>query len=72
MFQEKYFADTFEPEFEVTPKQELQNAPHLVNIPAGVPRPDVKKLNAEEISVFVRFTADAVAGLLGLSKGGSK
>jgi threonine synthase len=72
MFQEKYFADTFEPEFEVIPKQELRNAPHLVNIPAGVPRPDVKKLNAEEISVFVRFTADAVAGLLGLSKGGSK
>jgi threonine synthase len=72
MFQEKYFADTFEPEFEVTPKQELRNAPHLVNIPAGVPRPDVKQLNAEEFSTFVRFTADAVAGLLGLSEGSQK
>lgn len=67
IFQEKYFSDSFEPEFEVTPKPELRNAPHLVNIPAGVPRPDVKKLNEEEFDTFVRFTAGAVAEHLGLS-----
>jgi threonine synthase len=67
IFQEKYFSDSFQPEFEVTPKPELQNSPHLVNIPAGVPRPDMKKLNEEEFDTFVRFTAGAVAEHLGLS-----
>jgi threonine synthase len=70
IFQDKYFAGTFEPEFEVTPKQELQNAPQLVRIPAGVPQPDARKLNAEEFSAFVRYTAGAVAQMLGLSEAG--
>ncbi len=67
IFQEKYFSDSFEPEFEVIPRRELQNAPHLVNIPAGVPRPDLKPLSEEEFHAFVRFTAGAVAEHLGLS-----
>jgi len=71
MFQNKYFSGSFEPEFEVTPKPELQNAPHLVQIPAGIPRPDARKLNAEELSAFVHFTAGAVAELLGLSGAGA-
>jgi threonine synthase len=67
IFQEKYFSGSFEPEFEVVPRRELQNAPHLVNIPAGVPRPDLKPLSGEELHAFVRFAAGAVAEHLGLS-----
>lgn len=69
MFQEKYFSDSFEPEFEVTPREELQNAPHLVHIPDEVPRPDLRQLNDEEFRAFVRFTAGVVAELLGLKPG---
>ena len=61
-FQEKYFADRFEPEFEVNPKPELQNAPHLIAPPDDVPRPlPGKHLEADALSRFVEYTAGAIA-----------
>jgi threonine synthase len=68
VFQEKYFSNSFEPEFEVVPREELRNAPHLISLPAGVPRPDLKrKLEPAEFSEFVRCTVDIIAKLLGLN-----
>ncbi|GLI34970.1 threonine synthase [Desulforhabdus amnigena] len=67
VFQEKYFSDRFEPEFEVVPKKELQNAPVLVSPPESVPSPGQgKPLDPEEFKTFVEYTAKSVADLLGL------
>jgi threonine synthase len=70
VFQDKYFTDGFEPEFEVTPRQELRNAPHVIEIPEGIPRPDRGKLEPAEFAEFVAHTARNIAGLLGLAKHG--
>lgn len=74
VFQEKYFTDAFEPEFEVTPKPELRNAPHALNLPDSVPNPKNRKLDPEEFSQFVKYSAAAIADLLGLKQlqGGTK
>ncbi|SPF39864.1 L-threonine synthase [Syntrophobacter sp. SbD1] len=66
VFQDKYFFDTFEPEFEVTPKPELQNAPLLLDLPDSVPSPAKGKLSAAEFEEFVEFTALRIAGVLDL------
>jgi threonine synthase len=66
-FQEKYFADSFDPEFEVLPKAELQNAPHLVAPPAGVPRPaQGKPLEVDALRKFIEYTAGEIAKMLEL------
>lgn len=66
-FQEKYFCDSFEPEFEVSPRKELQNAPLLVSPPQGVPIPRPgSTLDAGQFRTFVEYTAGAVAEILGL------
>lgn len=66
-FQEKYFADCFEPEFEIEPKAELRNAPHFVSPPEEIPRPGPgKNLSGEELQSFVEYTARAIARLLDL------
>lgn len=66
-FQEKYFADNFEPEFEVTPKPELQNRPHLITLPETVPAPRPgSTLPQGEMEQFVEHAAKATAELLGL------
>jgi threonine synthase len=68
-FQEKYFADRFEPEFEVNPKAELRNAPHLIAPPDEVPRPGPgKHLEAEALESFIEYTAGAIAERLGLKR----
>jgi threonine synthase len=68
-FQEKYFTDNFEPDFEVIPKPELQNAPHLIVPPEGTPRPQPgKQLDAEAFDEFVEYTSGAIAELLALKK----
>ncbi len=68
-FQEKYFTDCFEPEFEVRPKVELQNAPRLVAPPDNVPRPTPgKQLAPEALESFVSYTAGAIAESLGLKR----
>lgn len=66
-FQEKYFCGNFEPEFEIVPRSDLQNAPHLISPPEGVPKPEPgKKMEAGEFQAFVEYAAKAVASLLGL------
>lgn len=66
-FQERYFNDSFEAEFEVVPRKELQNAPHLVAPPEGVPRPQPgRPLDEGEMQEFVDYTARSIAALLGL------
>ena len=66
-FQEKYFANEFEPEFEITPKPGLQNAPHLIVPPDDVPKPAPgKHLEAEALTRFIEYTAGAIAELLEL------
>ena len=69
VFQEKYFTDSFEPEYGVTPRAELRNAPVLVAPPDGMPGPGQgKTLTPEEFDAFVRYTAQTVAGVLGVGK----
>ncbi|MGV8075292.1 MAG: threonine synthase [Syntrophobacteraceae bacterium] len=66
-FQEKYFTNTFEPEFEVAPRNELQNAPYPVQLPQGTPCPGQgKQLDPAEFQSFVECAAGAVSELLGL------
>jgi threonine synthase len=69
IFQEKYFADGFEPEFEVIPRPELRNAPSLIAPPDEVPRPAPgKQLEAEAFKQFVAYAAGAIAELLELKR----
>jgi threonine synthase len=67
MFQERYFADAFEPEFGVNPKKELQNIPVLVTPPANIPIPGSgRTLTNEELQLFVEHTGQAIADILNL------
>jgi len=67
MFQEKYFSNTFEPEFEVVPSKELQNAPLLVEPPEDVPCPKPgRPLEQAEFQAFVEYEGAAIAEILGL------
>jgi threonine synthase len=68
VFQEKYFLDTFEPEFDVTPKPELQNAPLSLSLPDSVPNPAKDKLNPEQFTEFVQYTASSIAKMLDLKQ----
>lgn len=69
IFQEKYFSDSFEPEFGVVPREDLKNAPVLVEPPSGIAGPAAeRKLEAEEYRVFVECTADIIARQLGLRR----
>lgn len=67
VFQEKYFCNTFEPEYEVIPSKELQNSPYLIKLPRHVPNPGTgQALGASEFKQFVDYTASAIAELLDL------
>ncbi len=66
VFQEKYFLNTFEPEFEVVPKQELRNTPCTVTLPDSVPNPAKSRLQPGEFRQFVEHTSAEIAKLLGL------
>jgi threonine synthase len=67
VFQEKYFSDSFEPEYEVTPRKELQNRPHLIAPPEGIPRPSQgAPLDASDFQRFLRYSGSEIARLLGL------
>jgi threonine synthase len=68
VFQDKYFLDTFEPEFEVTPKPELQNAPLSLRLPDSVPNPAKGKLSPEQFKEFVEYTSSIIAGILDLKQ----
>jgi threonine synthase len=68
-FQEKYFSDSFEPEFEVTPREELKNAPELLQPPPEVPRPEPgRPLENDSLKSFVEYCAGTIADRLGLQK----
>jgi threonine synthase len=67
VFQDKYFSDGFEPEYEVSPQKELQNRPHLISPPDGVPSPSQNlRLEPAEFDRFLQFSGEEIAGLLGL------
>lgn len=68
-FQEMYFNGSFDPEFGVIPKKELQNAPQLVK-PENLmkfPEPG-KPLDGEDLKNFVNSIASEIAQILNLEK----
>ncbi|NLD38755.1 MAG: threonine synthase [Desulfatiglans sp.] len=68
-FQEKYFNDSFEPEFNVKPVQELKNFPMFVK-PSTLeifPSPG-RPLSGKEMDKFVDSMSTEIAGILGLEK----
>ena len=66
-FQEMYFENKFPPEYEVTPRSELINAPEYITPPTGVPVPTSEKpLFNEELKTFVAETAAVIAQKLDL------
>jgi threonine synthase len=68
-FQEKYFNDSFEPEFNVKPVPELKNFPALVK-PVSVekfPAPG-RPLSGKEMDKFIDSMSTEIAGILGLEK----
>ncbi len=68
-FQERYFNDSFEPEFNVKPVQELKNFPMLVK-PSKLgkfPAPG-NPLTVKEMEEFVTMMSSEIAGILGLEK----
>jgi len=68
-FQEMYFENRFPPEFEITPKKALQNAPRLVRPKDldAVPTAE-KPLEGKDLERFVKQTAEAIAKTLKLVK----
>jgi threonine synthase len=68
-FQAMYFENRFPPEFEITPKKSLQNAPRLVK-PNGLDvLPSAEKpLGGKDLERFVRRTAEAIAEKLNLKQ----
>jgi len=68
-FQDMYFQDTFPPEFGVTPREELKNAPSLIK-PEKLqkfPQPG-KPLQGDDMKRFVDETAAEIARILELKK----
>jgi len=68
-FQDMYFEDRFDPEFGVSPREELKNAPALVK-PENLrryPEPG-KPLQGEDMKLFIHETVSEIAKILGLEK----
>ncbi|NVL90367.1 MAG: threonine synthase [Desulfobacterales bacterium] len=67
-FQEMYFENRFPPEFEITPKKALQNAPRLVRPKDLDTVPTAEKpLEGKDLERFVKRTTESIAKELGLS-----
>lgn len=66
-FQAMYFEDQFPPEFEISPRESLQNAPQLVRPKDldAVPTPE-EPLEGKDFDRFVQRTAEEIANALGL------
>ena len=60
--------DAFEPEFEVVPKPELQNAPLSLSLPDSIPNPAKGKLSQGQFNEFVEYTSSVIAGMLDLKQ----
>ncbi|MGC8490299.1 MAG: threonine synthase [Syntrophobacteraceae bacterium] len=67
-FQDKYFLDAFEPEFEIAPRKEMQNAPFSLQLPDSVPSPARFTLGPDEFRKFVEYSASVIADVLGLKR----
>ena len=68
-FQDMYFQDTFPPEFGVTPREELKNAPSLIK-PERLqrfPQPG-KPLQGEDMKRFIEETVAEIARILELKR----
>jgi len=67
-FQNQYFQNTFEPEFEIIPKNELQNFPELIK-PKDIklPAPGAP-LDPDSFQLFVNKTSSEIASCLQLKK----
>ena len=68
-FQEMYFNDSFGPDFDVRPRNELKNASSLVR-PEGLkryPEPG-RPLKGKDMDLFIKGMANEIAGILGLRK----
>lgn len=68
-FQEKYFSNSFEPEFNVTPREDLKNMPLLVR-PGSLgkyPAPG-NPLTGEDMTNFINRMSSEIAGILGLER----
>jgi threonine synthase len=68
-FQEKYFNDSFEPEFNVNPIEDLKNFPQLVKPETlnKYPAPG-NPLESEDMEEFVVKMSSEIANILGLEK----
>ena len=67
-FQNKYFEDSFEPDYEIGPKEEFKNKPRFIK-PAELrklPSPGTS-LEPEEFKAFVQASAEEIAKAMGLS-----
>ncbi|OPX40508.1 MAG: threonine synthase [Desulfobacteraceae bacterium 4484_190.3] len=68
-FQEKYFEDSFEPDFEVIPDPTLRNAPVELSVDNRGPSPQPgKPLKGKEMDQFVTHMAGKIASILNLTK----
>jgi len=66
-FQEKYFTNSFEPEYNISPKETLINKPMTI-IPKGlkdIPGPG-KELSPDSFSDFIKLTSQEIAKIIGL------
>ena len=71
VFQEKYFTDSFEPEFEIETRESLKNRPRYVCPPDLEKTPaDGGVLTEEEFELFVRRTAIEIARILNIDNKG--
>lgn len=68
-FQDMYFSDSFPPEYEVSPRPELQNRPSLIHPDdlTAVPRPG-KPLSGKALEQFVKRVAEEIADRLELKR----
>lgn len=67
IFQEKYFSNTFEPEYGIIPRKEFQNVPITVETPPYVPCPsEDRALTDDEFRSFIEYTALEIAKILKL------
>ena len=57
-FQQMYFDDSFPPEFEVSPRDELKNIPLKINAEKG----------EGDYNLFIRDVADKIADILDLKE----
>jgi len=68
-FQEMYFNDSFDPVFNVKPRQELKNSPVLIRPESLEKYPEPgKPLEGEDMQIYIREMSSEIATMLGLEK----